>query len=61
LIILKYYIYVYRCKCNILALESCLQFLKYAINIEKASMICVSPVQNKIVKFVSGFEWLALK
>jgi tRNA U38,U39,U40 pseudouridine synthase TruA len=39
LIILKYYIYVCRCKCRDPDLEDGLEFLKYAINIEKASMI----------------------
>jgi hypothetical protein len=38
LIILKYYIYVCRCKCRDLDLEDGLEFLKYAINIEKASI-----------------------
>jgi hypothetical protein len=36
LIILKYYIYVCRCKCKALNLEGGLEYLKYAINIEKA-------------------------
>jgi hypothetical protein len=40
---LKYYIYVYRCKCRALNLEGGLEFLKYAINIEKASMIYICP------------------
>ena len=44
LIILKYHIYVCRCKCRDLDLKGCLEFLKYAINIEKASMIYLSPV-----------------
>jgi hypothetical protein len=44
LIILKYYIYVCRCKCRDPDLEGGLEFLKYAINIEKASMIYLSPV-----------------
>jgi hypothetical protein len=39
IIILKYYIYVCRCKCRDPDLEGGLEFLKYAINIEKASMI----------------------
>jgi hypothetical protein len=39
LIILKYYIYVCKCKRRALILEGGLKFLKYAINIEKASMI----------------------
>ena len=39
LIILKYYIYVCKCKRRALNLEGGLKFLKYAINIEKASMI----------------------
>jgi hypothetical protein len=38
IIILKYYIYVCRCKCRDPDLEGGLEFLKYAINIEKASM-----------------------
>ena len=50
LIILKYYIYVCRCKCRALDLEGVLEFLKYAINIEKASMIYLSPVQKEHVK-----------
>jgi hypothetical protein len=36
LIIWKYYIYVCRCKCKALNLEGGLEYLKYAINIEKA-------------------------
>ena len=47
LIILKYYIYVYRCKYRALNLEGGVEFLKYAINIEKASMINLSPVQKE--------------
>jgi hypothetical protein len=47
---LKYYIYVFRCKCRALNLESGLEFLKYAINIEKASMIYLSPVQKEHAK-----------
>jgi hypothetical protein len=46
LIILKYYIYVCRCKCRALDLEGVLEFLKYAINIEQTSMIYLSPVQK---------------
>jgi hypothetical protein len=44
---LKYYIYVYRCKYRALNLEGGVEFLKYAINIEKASMINLSPVQKE--------------
>ena len=43
-------------KCSILNLEGGLQFLKYNINIEKASMIYLSPVQKKYVKR----KWLDL-
>jgi hypothetical protein len=52
LFILKYYIYIYvcRCKCRALDLEGVLEFLKYPINIEKAAMICLSPVQKEHVK-----------
>ena len=50
LIILKYYIYVCRCKCRALNLRGCLEFLKYAINIEKASIVCLSPVQKEHVR-----------
>jgi hypothetical protein len=50
LIILKYYICVCRCKCRALNLEGGPEFLKYTINIEKASMICLSPVQKEHVK-----------
>ena len=50
LIILKYYIYVCRCKYRDLDLEGGLEFLKYVINIEKASMIYLSPVQKEHVK-----------
>jgi hypothetical protein len=57
LIILKYYIYVCRCKCRDLDLEGGLEFLKYAINIEKASMIYLSPVQKEHVKR----KWLDLE
>jgi hypothetical protein len=46
LIILKYYIYVCRCKCRAPNLEGGLEFLKYAINIEKASMIYLSPISK---------------
>ena len=58
-IILKYYIYVCRCKCRVLYLEGGLEFLKYAtcINIEKASMIYLSPVQKEHVKR----KWLDLE
>ena len=49
LIILKYYIYVCRCKCRTLSLEGGLEFLKYVINIEKASMVYLSPVQKERV------------
>jgi hypothetical protein len=48
LIILKYYIYVCRGKCRDPDLEGGLEFLKYAINIEKASMIYLSPVQKEL-------------
>jgi hypothetical protein len=48
---LKYHIYVCRCKCRALILEEDgLEFLKYAKNIEKASMIYLSPVQKEYVK-----------
>ena len=57
LIILKYHIYVCRCKCRALILEGGLEFLKYAINIEKASMIYLSPVQKKYAKA----KWLGLE
>ena len=57
LIILKYHIYVCRCKCRALILEGGLEFLKYAINIEKASMIYLSPVQKEYVKA----KWLGLE
>jgi hypothetical protein len=57
LIILKYYIYVCRCKCRVLNLEGGVEFLKYAINIEKASMIYLSPVQKEHVKR----KWLVLE
>ena len=57
LIILKYYIYVCRCKCRDLDLEGGLEFLKYAINIEKASMIYLSPVQKEHAKR----KWLDLE
>jgi hypothetical protein len=50
LIILKYYIYVCRCKCRASNLEGGFEFLKYAINIEKASMIYLSPIQKEHVK-----------
>ena len=56
LIILKYYIYVCRCRCSALNLEGGLQFLKYAINIEQASMINLSPVQKEHIKR----KWLDL-
>jgi hypothetical protein len=46
---LKYYIYVCRCKCRASNLEGGLEFLKYAINIEKASMIYLSPIQKEHV------------
>jgi hypothetical protein len=36
----SYYIYVCRCKCRDPDLEGGLEFLKYAINIEKASKRC---------------------
>jgi hypothetical protein len=42
--------YVFRCKCRALDLEGGLEFLKYAINIEKASMIYLSPVQKEHAK-----------
>jgi hypothetical protein len=57
LIILKYYIYVCRCKCRDLDLEGSLEFLKYAMNIEKASTIYLSPVQKGHVKR----KWLDLE
>ena len=57
LIILKYHIYVCRCKCRALILEGNLEFLKYAINIEKASMIYQSPVQKEYAKA----KWLGLE
>jgi hypothetical protein len=37
-------------KCRALILEDGLEFMKYAINIEKASMIYLSPVQKEYVK-----------
>ena len=43
-------------KCNNPNLEGGLQFLKYTINIEKASMIYLSPVQKEYVKG----KWLDL-
>jgi hypothetical protein len=68
---LKYYIYVCRCKCRALTkcnLEGGLEFLKYAtcINIEKASMIYLSPVQKEHAKrkwldLEAGIEWLIFK
>jgi hypothetical protein len=63
LIILKYYIYVCRCKCRDFDLEGGLEFLKYAINIEKASMIYLSPVQKEHAKrkwLDLVVEWLIL-
>jgi hypothetical protein len=57
LIILKYYLYVCRCKCRALDLKGVLEFLKYAINIEQASMIYLSPVQKEHVKR----NWLHLE
>jgi hypothetical protein len=53
LIILKYHIYV----CRDLDLKGGLEFLKYAINIEKASMIYLSPVQKEHAKR----KWLDLE
>jgi hypothetical protein len=47
---LKYYIYVCRCKCRALNLEGGLEFLKYAINIEKASMIYLSQYKRNMLK-----------
>jgi len=44
-------------KYRALNLEGGLQFLKYAINIEKASMIYMSPVQKEHVKR----KWLDLE
>jgi hypothetical protein len=44
-------------KCRALILEGGLEFLKYAINIEKASMIYLSPVQKEYVKA----KWLGLE
>jgi hypothetical protein len=43
-LILKYYIDVCRCKCRVL------EFLTYVINIEKAPMIYLSPVQQEHAK-----------
>ena len=57
LIILKYYAYICRCKCSALNLEGGLEFLKYAISIEKESMIYLSPVQKEHVKR----KWLDLE
>jgi hypothetical protein len=64
LIILKYYIYTFciyiyvcRCKCRVLNIEGVLEFLKYAINNEKASMIYLSPVQKEYDKR----KWLDLE
>ena len=57
IIILKYYIYVCRSKCRDPDLEGGLEFLKYAINIEKASMIYLSPVQKEHAKR----KWLDLE
>ena len=57
LIMLKQHIYVCRCKCRALILEGGLEFLKYAINIEKASMIYLSSVQTEYVKA----KWLGLE
>jgi hypothetical protein len=37
-------------KCRAIILEGGLEFLKYAINIEKALMIYLSPVQKEYVK-----------
>ena len=46
-------------------LEGGLEFLKYAINIEKASMIYLSPIQKEHVKRkwldLEAVEWLTLK
>jgi hypothetical protein len=39
-----------RCKCRNLDLEGGLEFLKYAIHIENASMIYLSPVQKEHAK-----------
>ena len=50
LIILKYYIYVCRCKCRAVNLEGGPEFLKYAITIEKASKINVSAVSKEHVQ-----------
>ena len=58
LIILKYYIYVCKCKCRALNLEGGLEFLKYAINIEKASMsrhICPQYKRNMLKE--NGWIW----
>jgi hypothetical protein len=46
----KYYIYVCKCKCRDPDLEGGLEFLKYAIHIENASMIYLSPVQKEHAK-----------
>jgi hypothetical protein len=42
---------------NVLNLEGGVEFLKYAINIEKASMINLSPVQKENV----NRKWLDLR
>jgi hypothetical protein len=47
---LKYYIYVCRCKCRDPDLEGGLEFLKYAINIEKASMIICPQYKRNMLK-----------
>jgi len=57
LIVLKYYIYVCGCKFRALNLEGGLEFLRYAINIKKSSMIYLSPVQEDHVKR----KWLDLE
>jgi hypothetical protein len=52
-----YFIYICRCKCKDLDLEGGLDFLKYAINIEKGSLIYLSPVQKEHAKR----KWLDLE
>jgi hypothetical protein len=46
-----------QCVCRALNLEGDLEFLKYTINIEKASMIYLFPVQKEHVKR----KWLDLE
>ena len=47
---MKYYIYVCRCKCRAVNVEGGPEFLKYAINIEKASKVNVSAVSKEHVQ-----------